>query len=119
MKQICRYLLLSLFVLLLSGCSKDNNPMIGTSWESRNATGLWTLSQYYDGDFSEIMKFDESQVHDVIIRDGHTFRDKGWYDYRYEGDDSERVVVDRGDNEAEYYIYGNTMYRASEVWYKQ
>lgn len=121
MKQICRYLLLSLFVLLLSGCSKDNNPVSGTSWESRNASGLWSYSHYNDGDFAEVLKFDDDQVHDIITRDGHTYYDKGWYKYRYDvtSDGREQVYISYGDDETICTIYDNTMYRNLDIFYKQ
>lgn len=116
-----KFVLLAFLILAMTSCEKNTNPMSNTSWESRNATGLWSYSQYSEGDFAEILKFEEDQVHDVITRDGHTYRDKGWYKYRFEPADDGRdyIYITTNDKEVVCTVYGNTLYRSLDIFYKQ
>ena len=93
-----KYIVIVVLSLMLFGCGKSN-PMVGTTWESTNASGLWNYSHYYDGDFSRQLSFDEDMVHDIILRNGYKYHDNGWYKYTYEKKDgTEWVYIDRGDN---------------------
>lgn len=106
-------------ISLLYGCGKTN-PMSGTSWESRNAVGLWSYSYCNDGDFAEVLKFDDEQVHNIKTRDGHTYKDKGWYGYSYEKEQgTECVNIYTSDTDV-CYIYGNELRRNHvDLFYKQ
>ena len=108
-----KLILFALTVALLSGCSKDDNPLDGTSWLSTYSSECWWENSNLDGDFSEILTFGKSEVQSKTLKNGYTYRNNWTKSYVLEG---ERLKI--GDN-SYYYYYGNSITNGRYTFYKQ
>lgn len=118
------YLLILMLAILTSGCGKVN-PIEGTTWESTSSHFCQWENSNLNGDYSEVLSFQEDRVISKTLKDGHTYRNNGSFKYEYVKKDSGKDVVCihdyySKDTAADFYYYGDRIvYGILTVFYKQ
>lgn len=105
------YIFLPLFLLV--GCSKDDNPLDGTSWLSTYSSECWWENSHLDGDFSEVLTFGKSEVQSKTLKNGYTYRNNWTRSYTVE-DNAVNI-----EGKSTYYYYGNSLTNGIYTFYKQ
>ena len=108
-----RFVFLIFSFLAINGCTKDDNPLSGTSWLSTYSSECWWENSNLEGDFSEVLTFDKTEVQSKTLKNGYTYRNNWTKYYMLEG---KKLVI--GENSF-YSYYDNRITNGRYVFYKQ
>lgn len=114
------YILLPLSLLV--GCSKDDNPLDGTSWLSTYSSECAWENDNLDGDFSEVMTFDDKHVQSKTLKNGYVYRNNWSNEYAYSDG---LVTIYSTLDTVEFHVRGNEMWQVrgggmyNYIFYKQ
>lgn len=100
-------------LLLLLGCSKDENHLNGTKWISTNSAECWWENHTLDGHYSERLSFSSKTMRSQTLKDGSVYRNNWTRDYTIE----DNVITDEAGTN--YYLYDDVMYQGTYVFYKE
>lgn len=107
----------SVFILLafffLWSCNKDNNILIGTSWVSTYSEKCAWENEHLDGDYSEVLTFDEKAVQSRTLKNGYVYRNNYSCDYAI---DNKIVTVFRYIDTIQFRVNGNIMTQLNTGW---
>lgn len=108
-----RYIMILATIALLASCSKDDNPMAGTSWLSTHSSECWWENSHLEGDYSEVLTFSDTEVQSKTLKNGYTYKNNWTKSYTYSDN---KVNLEGGKT---LYVDGNTLWDGGYIFYKQ